>query len=148
MVLSDICEAGVIIWLTVLLGKPFLKFTVLGKISVCVSSAWCQEWPKNKSLSITFRSYMILLTLHIAYWKFCFLVSSSSYRFYANFRASYKLSHGMFQNVLSFECLRFRVHWSSLNKLKGSSTVWGPVSGHKRRKHVFRTSERPPISWN
>ena len=20
-------------------------------------------------------------------------------------------------------------------------TVWGPVSGHKRRKHVFRTSE-------
>ena len=22
-----------------------------------------------------------------------------------------------------------------------ANTVWGPVSGHKRRKHVFRTSE-------
>ena len=22
-----------------------------------------------------------------------------------------------------------------------NTTVWGPVSGHKRRKHVFRTSE-------
>ena len=24
---------------------------------------------------------------------------------------------------------------------KSYTTVWGPVSGHKRRKHVFRTSE-------
>ena len=31
--------------------------------------------------------------------------------------------------------------WRTIENTRTGTTVWGPVSGHKRRKHVFRTSE-------